>query len=79
MPRRTRYAGQEWAVRDVHWISAFLALLVAGRLVSIVFLYVAIVLAAAVLTAWGVRAALRAHRHRTTEPPPFWADEIDRD
>lgn len=71
--------GQEWALRDFHWIMAFLALLAAGRLVSIVFLYVAIVLAAAALTAWGVRAALRAHRYRTTEPPPFWVEELDRD
>lgn len=78
MPRRRRYADQEWAIRDLRKVIVVMALLLAGRLFTEVFFYLGVIAGAAVLITWCVRALRREHRYRTTEPPPFWADKIER-
>lgn len=64
-------------IRDFDLIMAFAALLVAGGLFHVVFLYAALVVAAVVLARVAVRYARRRHAWRTQPPPEFWADRLE--
>lgn len=72
--RRKKFAGQEWANRDLNFVAVLLMLLIVGSR-YVAALYCAIAVLVVWLAAYGIRQARRA-RDRKRNPRDFWADKI---
>jgi uncharacterized membrane protein YfcA len=69
-----KFAGQEWANRDLNFVAVFLGLLVVGW-VDVRALYCALAVPVLWLALYGLRQWRRA-RDRKRNPREFWADKV---
>jgi hypothetical protein len=67
--------GQEWAIRDLNWIAAFLTLVLFGSRWP-VFLVAALALGVVLLGLAGRRLVLRRRAAKVNDAKPYWVDEL---